>query len=148
MTLVRADGLIQAAVTRAKRERTVMVNGSPQRVLIVEDEPSIVELISEMLEDLSFTVVATASDLNDAVALAQEIDVDLAILDVRLHGQQSVTVARILQSRDIPFIFATGYRTSDIDQEFQAIPALPKPFQTADLARAIRSAQGITPDRA
>ena len=90
-----------------------------------------------MLEDLSFKVVATASRLEDAVALAREIDVDLAILDVRLQGQHSEAVARILQSRDIPFIFATGYRTSEIDQEFQAVPALPKPFQTADLARAI-----------
>ena len=117
-----------------------MAIGSPQRVLLVEDEPAIIELITEMLEDLSFKVAATASRLEDAVALAREIDVDLAILDVRLQGQQSEPVARILQSRDIPFIFATGYRTSEIDQEFQAVPALPKPFQTADLARAIRSA--------
>ena len=117
-----------------------MASGSPQRVFVVEDEPAIIELITEMLEDLSFKVVATASRLDDAVALAREIDVDLAILDVRLQGQQSEPVARILQSRDIPFIFATGYRTSEIDQEFQAVPALPKPFQTADLARAIRSA--------
>jgi CheY-like chemotaxis protein len=125
-----------------------MVNGSPQRVLVVEDELAIVELISEMLEDLSFKVAAVASDLDKAVTLAQEIDIDLAILDVRLQGQQSVAVARILQSRDIPFIFATGYRTSDIDQEFQAIPALPKPFRTADLARAIRSVQKRSPDPA
>ena len=117
-----------------------MASGSPQRVFVVEDEPAIIELITEMLEDLSFKVAATASRLDDAVALAREIDVDLAILDVRLQGQQSEPVARILQSRDIPFIFATGYRTSEIDQEFQAVPALPKPFQTADLARAIRSA--------
>jgi len=117
-----------------------MAIDSPQRVLVVEDESAILELITEMLADLSCTVVATASRLDDAVALAQEIDVDLAILDVRLQGQQSEAVARILQARGIPFIFATGYRTSDIDAEFQAIPALPKPFQTADLARAIRSA--------
>ena len=70
-----------------------------------------------MLEDLSFKVTATASRLDDAVALAREIDVELAILDVRLQGQQSEPVARMLQSRDIPFIFATGYRTSEIDQE-------------------------------
>ena len=114
-----------------------MASGSPQRVLVVEDEPAIIELITEMLEDLSFKVTATASRLDDAVALAREIDVELAILDVRLQGQQSEAVARILQARDIPFIFATGYRTSEIDQEFQAVPALPKPFQTADLARAI-----------
>lgn len=114
--------------------------GSPQRVLLVEDEPAIIELINEMLEDLSCKVVAIASRLEDAVTLAREIDVDLAILDVRLQGQHSEPVARILQSRDIPFIFATGYRTSEIDQEFQAVPALPKPFQTADLADAIRSA--------
>jgi CheY-like chemotaxis protein len=117
-----------------------MAIGSLQRVLLVEDEPAIIEFITVMLEDLSFKVVATASRLEDAVALAREIDVDLAILDVRLQGQQSEPVARILQSRDIPFIFATGYRTSEIDQEFQAVPALPKPFQTADLAGAIRSA--------
>ena len=111
--------------------------GSPHRVLLVEDEPAIIELVNEMLEDLSCKVVATASRLEDAVALAREIDVDLAILDVRLQGQHSEPVARILQARGIPFIFATGYRTSEIDQEFQAVPALPKPFQTADLARAI-----------
>ena len=71
--------------------------GSPQRVLLVEDEPAIIELINEMLEDLSCKVVAIASRLEDAVALAREIDVDLAILDVRLQGQHSEPVARILQ---------------------------------------------------
>ena len=74
-----------------------MASGSPQRVFVVEDEPAIIELITEMLEDLSFKVAATASRLDDAVALAREIDVDLAILDVRLQGQQSEPVARILQ---------------------------------------------------
>ena len=57
-----------------------MASGSPQRVFVVEDEPAIIELITEMLEDLSFKVAATASRLDDAVALAREIDVDLAIL--------------------------------------------------------------------
>ena len=138
-------------LTYASRDFQERLSGSNmtispgQRVLLVEDEPEIVELISDMLEDLSCQVVATASSVDEAVALALRTDVDLAILDVRLKGQPSEPVARILQDRGIPFIFATGYRTSEIDREFEAVPTLSKPFRSADLSHAMRLALERSP---
>ena len=117
-----------------------MTTNATQRVLLVEDEPGIAELISQMLENMSCQVATTASSLDEALALARTIEVDLAILDIRLQGQSSEPVARALQERGIPFIFATGYRTSEIDQEFEAVPTLSKPFRADDLARAMRLA--------
>jgi len=114
-----------------------MTINATQRVLLVEDEPGIAELVSQMLQDLSCQVVATASSLDEAVTLAGTSDIDLAILDVRLQGQPSEPVARVLQGRGIPFIFATGYRISEIEREFEAVPTLSKPFRSADLAHAI-----------
>jgi len=92
-----------------------------------------------MLEELGFSVAAEAGEINEALRLAQSTDFDIAILDVNVNGKVISPVAELIQARNRPFIFATGYGSSGLPEEYRDRPALQKPFQIETLARVINS---------
>ena len=108
-----------------------------RRVLVVDDELMIRMLLDGMLADLGHSVAAEAGGIEDAVALAEDAEFDVAILDVNLNGQSIAPVVEILVRRGLPFVFATGYGARGIPEAFRANPTLQKPFQAESLARAL-----------
>ncbi|MBY2968132.1 response regulator [Rhizobium leguminosarum] len=116
------------------------------RVLIVEDEGFVALLIEDMLQDLGCETVASVAGLQEACAIAETAEIDLAVLDVNLAGQHSFPVAEVLRERGVPFLFSTGYGTSALPSEFSGCPVLAKPFsakafeQTLTVALAMKSA--------
>jgi len=63
-----------------------------------------------------------------AQELVGEGQLDGAILDVNLAGQNSYLVARALQKRGVPFAFATGDSGVAPESGFESPIFLPKPF--------------------
>jgi CheY-like chemotaxis protein len=108
-------------------------------VFLVEDEVMIRMMVADMLEELGHSVAAEAGDINQAVKLAQSTDFDLAILDVNVNGKVITPVAELINARHRPFIFATGYGSSGLPEEYRDRPALQKPFQLETLAQVIAS---------
>jgi len=94
-------------------------------------------MVADMLEELGYSVVAEAGEINEALKLAQSAEFDLAILDVNVNGKVISPVADLLAARGRPFIFATGYGSSGLPAEYRDRPALQKPFQIETLARMI-----------
>jgi CheY-like chemotaxis protein len=117
------------------------------RVIVVEDDSLICLLFEDMLLDLGCQVVGTACDINRATELAQaELNVDVAILDVNLGGQQVYPVADILSRRGIPFVFATGMGAGGLPPSWQGHCSVSKPMSIAGLAEALGCAiRGATP---
>jgi DNA-binding response OmpR family regulator len=109
------------------------------RVFVVEDEPMIRILLMDMLGELGCRVAAEAGDVEAATKLAQCTEFDLAILDVNLKGKLITPVAELIRGRGLPIIFATGYGSDGLPEEFRDFPALPKPYQLEALAGAIDS---------
>ncbi len=109
-------------------------------VFLVEDEVMIRMMVADMLEELGHRVVAEAGEIGEALKLAQATDFDLAILDVNVNGKVISPVAELIKSRNRPFIFATGYGSSGLPEEYRDRPALQKPFQIETLAKMIDSA--------
>jgi CheY-like chemotaxis protein len=107
------------------------------RILVVEDEMTIAFMIEDMLLNLGHDVVNVAMRLPDALKVANELAIDLAILDVNLDGHHSFPVAEVLTRRGIPFAFATGYGSAGIEDPFKDRPVLAKPFLQADLERIL-----------
>ena len=106
-------------------------------VFLVEDETMIRMMVAEMLEDLGYKVAGEAGDVDDALRLIETVDFDIALLDVNVNGKAITPVAHAIAARNRPFVFATGYGTQGMPEEFRDRPALQKPFQMETLARLL-----------
>ena len=107
-------------------------------IFIVEDDALIAMLIEDMLTDLGYRVCATAPDLERALAAARDTEFDAAILDVSLAGQSSLPVAKLLDERGKPYVYATGYGTPPDGSRPDTLPVLRKPFQLSELEQAMK----------
>jgi DNA-binding NtrC family response regulator len=113
-----------------------------KRVLLVEDEFLIAAMVQDMLADLGAVVVGPAHRLADARSLAEESDLDIAIIDVNLGGERSDPIAEILAARGIPFILATGYGDA---MKAPRVHVLDKPFTMDKLATFLARALNAKP---
>lgn len=109
-------------------------------ILLVEDEALIRMMIAGMVEELGHTVVGEAANIPDALRLAQTADFDLAILDINVGGSRIDSVAAIIHSRGLPFIFASGYGAVGAPEAFRERTVLQKPFLMERLDAAIEAA--------
>ena len=108
-------------------------------VFLVEDEVMIRMMVADMLEELGYKVAAEAGDIVEAMRLAQSTEFDFAILDVNVNGKVISPVADVIKAKGRPFIFATGYGSSGLPEQYRDRPALQKPFQLETLAQMINS---------
>ena len=84
-------------------------------VLIVDDEPGILKLVTQLLADDGLRVV-TAKDGAEALTAAEEFRPDLVLLDLTLPDMDGVEVMRHMRERvNVPIIMVTG-RSTDTDK--------------------------------
>ncbi len=76
------------------------MEGKSKQVLIADDEPDILEIISYNLEKEGYKVF-TAKDGNEAIEKARQINPDLIILDVMMPKKTGVEVCKILRSQPV-----------------------------------------------
>ena len=109
------------------------------RVLVVEDEMMVSMLIEDMLQDLGCKVVGPASRLEEAIELANNEELDCAVLDVNLGGGETVfPQAEALRARGVPFVFATGYGILPSDG-YPDTPLIRKPVDQDQLLPVVRA---------
>jgi CheY-like chemotaxis protein len=108
-----------------------------KRALVVEDEIMVAMYVEDLLDELGIEVAEIATGLEQALPLAQEGTFDFAILDINLAGEASFPVAAVLRKRGIPFLFASGYGSKGLIEEFRNAVRIQKPFLGQDLAQAI-----------
>ena len=109
-----------------------------RRILIVEDEPIVAIALQDMLEDLGYAVVGPALRVAPALTLATDEAIDAAILDVNMGDGDSYCVAELLRSRDIPYVFATGYGREGLEPGHEAIAVLRKPYHESQVDSELR----------
>ena len=109
------------------------------RVLVVEDETIIAMLLNQFLLDLGCSVVGPAGNLSAALMLAEQEDIDVAILDVRIRGGDSFAVAETLRSRGIPFVLASGNAGRALPEGMRDQARLAKPFTLPELKQCLIS---------
>ena len=117
----------------------------PLRVLIAEDETIIRLDLRDVLERAGHEVCAEARDGEEAVALAQSEQPELAILDVKMPRLDGIEAARrILADRPIPIVMLTAYGQEELVAravEAGVFGYLVKPFRETDLLPAIQTAR-------
>ena len=107
------------------------------KVMIVEDEAVIALDLAGMMEDLGHVVVKIASRLDIGIEFAGSGQLDLAILDMNVHGVLSFPIALILRDRGIPFIFASGYGQRGLIDGFRDAHVLTKPYSMETLVEMV-----------
>ncbi|WP_427792738.1 response regulator [Brevundimonas diminuta] len=117
---------------------------SGRRVLIVEDESLVAMLLEAILSDLGCMVVGPESNIGDGLrVVASDVQLDAALLDVNVAGQEVFPVASALKARGIPFVFSTGYGESGLPEEWRGNPTVQKPFTDAAIRDALMAALNI-----
>ncbi len=105
--------------------------------MVVEDESLVSMLIEDLLIDQGCHVVGPFSTVDAALMAARDADLQLAVLDVNLHGERVYPVAEALEARGIPFLLLSGYGGDAIPAAHPGWVACAKPFLAADLLCAL-----------
>src|SRR5512142_237205 len=111
-------------------------------VLVVDDEPKIVQIARDYLEHAGFAVLA-AADGQAALAAARRARPDLVVLDLGLPGMDGLDVCRALRKEsDVPVIMLTA-RDQETDKlvglELGADDYVTKPFSPKELVARVRA---------
>jgi two-component system, OmpR family, response regulator RegX3 len=112
------------------------------RVLVVDDEPAILDSVTYALEREGFEI-RTAADGEEAIEVAREGGFDAVILDVMLPRLSGTEVCRRLRAESgVPILMLTA-RDSELDRvvglELGADDYVTKPFSLAELVSRVRA---------
>lgn len=128
-----------------RRDYTSGMSSTPTpaaRLLVVDDDPALCELLSDYLGDSGFAV-ATAGDgraMRDMLAHGMP---DVVVLDLMLPGEDGLSLARELRSQSQVPILMLSARGSEIDRvvglEVGADDYLAKPFSPRELLARLRA---------
>ena len=117
----------------------------PARVLVVDDEPGIAELLQDLLEAAGHAVT-TASSGAEALQCLQAEPFDLIVSDLRMPDIDGAALWREVQARHPALarrvLFVTGDTLSPAAERFVAetgCPSLDKPFSRGDLMRRVQA---------
>lgn len=114
-------------------------------IVLVEDELIIAEDMTNILENIGYTILGVAIDFDEAIAILETKKPDLILLDINLSGKKDgIELAEEINKRfGIPFIFTTSYTDSDTlerAKKVNPINYLVKPFKKEQLYTAIEIA--------
>jgi DNA-binding response OmpR family regulator len=127
------------------------VSGAPRTILLVEDESTIALPLAAALEREGYATRITGS-ASEAIALADELQPDLVLLDVMLSDGSGLDVCRELRRHSkVPIIMLTA-RGDETDRvvglELGADDYVVKPFSARELVARIRAVLRRSPDAA
>ncbi len=113
-----------------------------KRILTVDDDPAVRQLVREYLTENGYAVVTADSGAEMSRALAGG-DIDLVLLDVKLPDEDGFALARTLRNRShVPIVMLTG-QGHEVDKvlglEMGADDYLTKPFSPRELLARIRA---------
>jgi len=113
----------------------------PSTILLVEDEPILLETIGECLRDWGYHVLE-APDAQEAINKLAAASVDLIFSDIRMPGRiDGFGLARWVRERypAIPILLTTGYegQSSGPTDSLHNGPILRKPYNLASLRRRV-----------
>ena len=118
------------------------------RILIIEDEGLIAELMVDIIREAGCYVASIAADITSARGAIGRADYDAAVLDYGLNQTLATELADLLIERNVPFAFVTGYPHDILEIRHRHVPLLVKPFGSDMLARTVRALVNLPPDAA
>lgn len=126
------------------------------RLLVVEDNYLMAQVICDFIRDCGMEPVGPACDLEAGLELARQGNIVGAVLDINLNGRASFPICALLLRRGVPFLFLTGYSVHTardlIPADFRLAAHIEKPFvaeqfrdELQHLVDASRELSGVAP---
>lgn len=114
------------------------------RVLLVEDEETVRNVVARLLIKLGYEV-SSAANAEEAIALFDDgADFDLVVTDIVMPGLSGIEMSEVLAARfpALRFLFISGYTSRELGTAPTAPPEpfLPKPFTMQELADEVLKA--------
>jgi PAS domain S-box-containing protein len=133
---------LPAVVAEAQEDRRTHV----ERVLIVEDEPDLMDVAASLFASMGYDVL-TASSGREAMDVLEQSDVDILFTDVVMpNGMDGIELASYTRDHypDTKIMLASGYPLPALKQRHGAdlseFAFVNKPYRLSDLARTLRTA--------
>jgi CheY-like chemotaxis protein len=119
---------------------------SPRRVLIIDDEPVVREVLVDLLEEQGHKAAAATSGA-EGIAMLERSAVDVVFTDLAMPDMDGWAVARFVRQRwpGVKVVLVTGYGTSVTqpkDEPNLVDAVLGKPFEYEDIAAVLRRLGG------
>lgn len=121
-----------------------MLNKAVYRVLVVDDDISILSFLSILLERNGYTVFACSSG-NEGLSIVKKENIDVVLTDVRMPGISGIKFLEQIheEKRDLPVILMTAY--ADLDTAIEAIKKgvfdfILKPYRPEQVLHAVKKA--------
>ena len=139
--------LLPAVGELDQKEESETVDDLPrgsETILVVEDQPSVREIISRMLSSKGYHVL-TACDGEEAVLVFKDHanEISLVLLDMvlpKLSGREALEQIRGIRA-DAAVLFSTGYSPDTVDKEFlggNGLRLIQKPYAPTELLKTVR----------
>ena len=115
---------------------------SSEKILVVDDEELIIQLLRDYLNDLGYEVVTAYSSEEVLEKIGDGFDFDLVLSDINLPGKSGIELLRIIRElkTDIPVVLLTGLKT--LDNAISAVKNgatdyITKPFELKSVGQVI-----------
>ena len=131
----------QRSATERQSGATAAMSGGYERLLLVDDDPDVREIVSGVLRELGYCVRETPNGEN-ALAILSEFSPDLLIVDFAMPGMSGAEVVAAARKGNahLKILFLSGFADSKaLEAAVGAAPLLRKPFRPIELATAVRS---------
>ncbi len=129
-----------------ERKKSIITGGKCETILLVEDEPAILKLVSRMLRKNGYKVLSAGTpDKAINLARATDRDIDLLMTDVIMPGMNGRDLAEEIKKiyPDLKCLFMSGYTANVIAHHGvldEGVNFMQKPFSAVELSIKIREA--------
>ena len=117
-----------------------------RKILVIDDEPELLALMMEVLEDEGYQAFSAANG-SDGIRLNERENPDLIILDLRMPEMDGIETLRQIRKKDnkVKVVILTGYGSPDTIRDAADLDVseyLSKPFENDHLVRIIGEVLG------
>ena len=94
------------------------MSGAGMKILIVDDDPFVLDMLAIVLEDAGYAVVPASNGCEALEALDREGDMDLALTDMSMPGMDGLQLTREILSRNasLPVLLLTAHEDAQLSR--------------------------------
>ena len=108
-----------------------------RKILVIEDSPVVGPFTADLLSDLGCEVVGPAPNMAAARELVEAGGFDAALVDIHIRGERVFNLCEMLEARDIPFVFTSGYADRNMPEKWEDRPRVQKPYTLEQIEKAL-----------